>query len=87
MLGAAERTGRRTPALRALVAALARRGHHQDSIEVLTPWREDPLSIIPALVANGQILARPAAVSSLAADATSAYAVSPSAIAMIKSPV
>ncbi|MGH3503561.1 MAG: hypothetical protein ACRDQA_22080 [Nocardioidaceae bacterium] len=86
MLGAAERTGRRAPALRALISALACRGGYRGSTEVLTPLGADPRSGVVVLMATSQILARPTAVASLATDAVRGYAVPPSAIATVRRP-
>ena len=46
MLGAAERTGSRAAALRALMAGLGRAGGLRDSREVLTPLLADPPSLV-----------------------------------------
>jgi len=84
MLGAAERTGRRGPALKALATALARRGSYRDSREVLTPLRADPLSALPIAITSLQVLARPNRVGDIAASAVRGYSVPPSSVARVR---
>jgi len=81
MLGAAEHTVRRGPALRALTAALAKRGAYRGSTEVLTPLRADPVSVIPLTITAMRVLARPGAVADIASSAVRSYSVTPAAIA------
>ncbi len=84
MLGAAERTGQRVPALRALAAGLGRRGAYRESTEVLTPLFADPWSVVPVLVTASQVMARPRAVAAIAASAVRSYAVPPEAVEMVR---
>ncbi len=79
MLGAAERTGSRTAALRALAAGLAHRGVLQGRREVLTPVLADPLSAVPILIVASQLLLQPGLARSLAEGAVRDYAVPPGA--------
>jgi hypothetical protein len=80
MLGAAERTGSRAAALRALTDRLGLRG----SREVLTPVATDPLSLIPVLVVASQLLLRPGRAQALAAGAVRDYAVPPRAVDLVR---
>jgi len=84
MLGAAERTGSRAAALRALMAGLGRRGGLRDSREVLTPLPADPLSLIPVLVVASQLLLQPGRAQALAAGAVRDYAVPPAAVDIVR---
>ena len=84
-LGAAERRGSRRAVLRSLERALRRRPPLQGSREVLTPVGGDPLSLAPALVVVGSLLARPRSVTALADSAVSAYAVTPRIIDRLRS--
>jgi hypothetical protein len=84
MLGAAERTGSREAALRALMAGLGRRGELRDSREVLTPLPADPLSLVPVLVVASQLLVRPGRAQALATGAVRDYAVPPAAIGIVR---
>lgn len=71
--------------LRSLERALRRRPPLQGSREVLTPVGGDPLSLAPALVVVGSLLARPRSVTALADSAVSAYAVTPRIIDRLRS--
>ena len=84
-LGAAERRGSRRAVLRSLARALRHRPPLQGSCEVLTPVGGDPLSLAPALVVVGSLLARPRSVTALANSAVSAYAVTPRTIDRLRS--
>ena len=84
-LGAAERRGSRRAVLRSLARALRHRPPLQGSCEVLTPVGGDPLSLAPALVVVGSLLARPRSVTALADSAVSAYAVTPRIIDRLRS--
>lgn len=59
MLGAAERSGSRASALRALATGLAHVGGLPDSREVLTPLRADPLSLVPVVFMASLLLLQP----------------------------
>ena len=84
MIGAAERTGSRAAALRALAADLGRRGGLSDSREVLTPLPADPPSLIPVLVVASQLLLRPGRARAVAAAAVRDYAVPPGAADIVR---
>jgi len=84
MLGAAERTGSRAAALRALMAGLGRRDGLRDSREVLTPLAADPLSLVPVLVVASQLLVQPGRARALATGAVQDYAVPPAAIDIVR---
>ena len=84
MLGAAERTGSRAAALRALTAGLGRRGGLRDSREVLTPVPADPLSLVPVLAVASQLLLQPGRAQALAAGAVRDYAVPPAAVDIVR---
>jgi hypothetical protein len=84
MLGAAERSGSRASALRALATSLARRGSLKDSREVLTPLPADPLSLVPIVVVASQLLLRPGRAQALAARAVRDYAVPPAAVDIVR---
>ena len=83
-LGAAELGARRCAILSAATKAVTRRVRLGASSEVLTPVLADPPSIIPAVVAMGTVLARPANTARLAADAVASYGVTPDAIARVR---
>jgi len=84
MIGAAERTGSRAAALRALAVGLAHRHGLHDSREVLTPLPADPLSLIPVLIVASQLLVAPGRAQALAAGAVRDYAVPPGAIDVVR---
>ncbi|MHB8238067.1 MAG: carbamoyl-phosphate-synthetase [Vulcanimicrobiaceae bacterium] len=84
MLGAAERTASRGPALRVLITSLARRGRFRDSSEVLTPLHADPPSAIPLTVTALQVLIRPSRAAAIVSAAVRGYSVPPSAIAQVR---
>ena len=84
MLGAAERSGSRAAALRALVTGLGRLGGLRDSREVLTPLPADPPSLIPVAVVASQLLLRPGRAQALATDAVRDYAVPPAAVGLVR---
>jgi len=84
MLGAAERSGSRAAALRALMAGLGRRGELRDSREVLTPVPADPLSLIPVVVVASQLLLEPGRAQTLATGAVRDYAVPPAAVDIVR---
>lgn len=73
LLGAAERCGTRRAVFEALVRAAP-------GIEVLTPVRADPPSIVPLAAAAARLLANPRSVAAIAADAVGAYSVEPETI-------
>ena len=78
LLGAAERSGTRRAVLEALVRPAP-------GIEVLTPVRADPPSIVPLAAVAARLLANPRSVAAIAADAVGAYSVEPAAIERIRS--
>ncbi|RDB70380.1 hypothetical protein [Eggerthella sinensis] len=78
LLGAAERCGTRRAVFEALVRPAP-------GIEVLTPVRADPPSIVPLAAVAARLLANPRSVAAIAADAVSAYSVEPAAIERIRS--
>ncbi|MCB7037890.1 ATP-grasp domain-containing protein [Eggerthella sinensis] len=78
LLGAAERCGTRRAVFEALVRPAP-------GIEVLTPVRADPPSIVPLAAAAARLLANPRSVAAIAADAVGAYSVEPAAIERIRS--
>jgi len=82
--GAAEGTGSRAAALRALAADLGRRGGLRGSREVLTPLPADPLSLVPVLVAASQLLLSPGRAQALATGAVRDYAVPPAAATIVR---
>ncbi len=84
MIGAAERSGSRASALRALATGLGRLGGLQDSREVLTPLPADPLSLVPVLVVASQLLLRPGRAQALATGAVRDYAVPPAAVDAVR---
>jgi hypothetical protein len=84
MLGAAEHTSRRGPAFRALTTALAGRGPWRESMEVLTPLRADPPSVVPVAVTAARVLAKPGSAGAIASAAVQAYAVPPGAVAQAR---
>ena len=84
MLGAAERSGSRAAALRALVTGLGRLGGLRDSREVLTPLPADPPSLIPVAVVASQLLLRPGRAQALATGAVRDYAVPPAAVGLVR---
>jgi len=84
MLGAAERTGSRAAALRALANGLGRRGGLRDSREMLTPLPADPLSLVPVLVVASQLLLQPGRAQALATGAVRDYAVPPAAVDIVR---
>jgi hypothetical protein len=84
MIGAAERSGSRAAALRALAAGLGRVGRLRDSREVLTPLPGDPLSLVPIVVVASQLLLRPGRAQALATGAVRDYAVPPAAVDLIR---
>jgi len=79
-IGAAERHRSRLAVLRSLVTCAARRGEIGRAAEVLTPVLADPPSLLPLLVAAGQLLADPDKVSEMAAGAVRSSAISPHVI-------
>jgi len=87
MIGAAERSGSRTAALRALAAGLVRRDWLKDSREVLTPLPADPLSLVPVVAVAAQLLLRPGRAQELAGAAVRDYAVPPAAVDIIRTQV
>ncbi|HYA51284.1 MAG TPA: hypothetical protein VEG33_08945 [Streptosporangiaceae bacterium] len=84
MLGAAERTGSRAAAVRALMAGLGRRAGLRDSREVLTPLPADPWSLLPVLVVASQLLVQPGRAQLLATGAVRDYAVPPAAVDIVR---
>jgi hypothetical protein len=84
MIGAAERTGSRTAALRALAAGLGRLDGLRDSREVLTPLPADPPSLVPVLIVASQLLLQPGRAQALAAAAVRDYAVPPGAVDVVR---
>jgi hypothetical protein len=84
MLGAAERTGSRAGAVRALATGLGRRGGLRASREVLTPFAADPASLIPVLFVASQLMLRPGRAQALAAGAVRDYAVPPGAVDVVR---
>lgn len=78
LLGAAERSGTRRAVFEALVRPAP-------GIEVLTPVRADPPSIVPLAAVAARLLANPRSVAAIAADAVGAYSVEPAAIERIRS--
>ena len=84
MLGAAEWTGSRPAALRALMSGLGRRGELRESREVLTPLPADPLSLVPLLVVASQLLLQPGRAQALATGAVRDYAVPPAAVDAVR---
>jgi hypothetical protein len=84
MIGAAERSGSRAAALRALVTGLGRLGGLRDSREVLTPLPADPLSLVPIVVVASQLLLRPGRAQALAMGAVRDYAVPPTAVDLVR---
>jgi hypothetical protein len=84
MLGAAERSGSRASALRALTVGLGRRGSLKHSREVLTPVLADPLSVVAIVVVASQLLLRPVRAQEIAARAVRDYAVPPAAVDIVR---
>ena len=84
MIGAAERSGSRASALRALATGLGRLGGLRDSREVLTPLPADPLSLVPVLVVASQLLLQPGRAQALATGAVRDYAVPPTAVDAVR---
>lgn len=78
LLGAAERSGTRRAVFEALVRPAP-------GIEVLTPVRADPPSIVPLAAVAARLLANPRSVAAIAAIAVGAYSVEPAAIERIRS--
>ena len=84
MLGAAEKSGSRAAALRALMAGLGRAGELRDSREVLTPLPADPLSLVPVVIVASQLLLRPGRAQALATGAVRDYSVPPAAVDIVR---
>ena len=84
MLGAAEKSGSRAAALRALMAGLGRAGELRDSREVLTPLPADPLSLVPVVIVASQLLLHPGRAKALATGAVRDYAVPPAAVDIVR---
>jgi len=84
MIGAAERSGSRAAALRALAAGLGRLGGLRDSREVVTPLPADPPSLVPLVVVASQLLLRPGRAQALAVGAVRDYAVPPAAVDLVR---
>jgi hypothetical protein len=84
MIGAAERSGTRTAALRALATGLGWRNGLRNSREVLTPLPADPLSLVPIVVVASQLLLRPGRAQALATGAVRDYAVPPAAVDLVR---
>lgn len=78
LLGAAERCGTRRAVFEALVRPAP-------GIEVLTPVRADPPSIMPLAAVAARLLPNPRSVAAITADAVGAYSVEPAAIERIRS--
>lgn len=83
-LGAAERHRTRRAILGSLASSIGRRPPLRHSTEVLTPILADPPSLIPLIVAVGAVLARPGQVASLADGTVDTYAVTPSAVQLVR---
>lgn len=84
LLGTAEKTKSRKAVLRLFLQSLRSRGMFQDSTEVLTPWRRDPLSGIPLLAVLLQLLVQPRRAGSLAVLAVKNYCVLPDTVQKIR---
>jgi len=83
MLGAAEKSGSRAAALRALMAGFGRTGELR-SREVLTPLTADLLSLVPVVIVASQLLLRPGRAQALATGAVRDYAVPPAAVDIVR---
>jgi hypothetical protein len=84
-IGAAERVGTRRAVAQVLLDCAGSRGELGRAVEVLTPVRRDPPSLVPVAVVAAQLLARPARVAALARGAVDAYSVTPEGIALVRS--
>lgn len=80
LLGAAERGADRRALAGEIVRALRHEGVYEDSREELTPWHEDPLSLIPALAVAGRLLWRPALGKQIIGRAVANYALDEAAM-------
>ncbi|HXP20636.1 MAG TPA: hypothetical protein VN840_13420 [Streptosporangiaceae bacterium] len=77
VLGAAQHTGRRMPALTEVLAAARHRGEYRGSIEELTPARSDLRAAIPVGVAVLAVTARPSAWRWFSSGSVSGYSLTP----------
>ncbi|MHA6534784.1 ATP-grasp domain-containing protein [Paenibacillus sp. BAC0078] len=80
LLGTAERTKSRVALLRMLGKCITLSGCLKDSVEVLTPVFQDPLSIIPLVSVLFRLLVNPHKVKYIANIAVQNYSVSPETI-------
>lgn len=83
-LGAADSERSRAAVFRTLGDDLLSRGEIGNAIEVLSPVRHDPCSLVPFAVTIPRLLARPNSVVLIASNAVDDYAISPEAMAMVR---
>ncbi len=79
ILGAAQHDGRRRDIARQLWAAACRQDGYRASTEELTPFRHDPLTIVPVAIAAVATLIRPASWRHFTSGSVGAYALTPAA--------
>jgi hypothetical protein len=77
VLGAAAHGRGRRGVVSELAAAVRGKGLYAGSGEELTPWRGDPLSLVPILSTVIATLVRPEAAAAIAAHTVANYALSP----------
>ena len=77
ILGAAQGERPRLAVMHEIFAALARRGDYENSVEELTPLRNDPLAALPLLAAAAAALAWPPAAKLFERGSVGAYALTP----------